>query len=275
MGTLTKILNRFSGELIFKAEVEGATETIRLRLAVGLACKAGASLAGANLAGANLAGANLAGANLARANLAGANLAEPTWLEPTWLEQAFTEQAWTEQAFSEQPGRSKLGWSQPGWSQPGWSQPGRSQPGRSKPFRKPIANLKLIGKRPIFSIGPIGSRSDYLSAFLTDRGIYLRTGCFTGTVDEFHVSLARTHDGNVHAVEYAAALRLIYRHAELWGSEAEAEAKTLVNAEAEETKSEAVTTSEAAPEETALEKLLKVTLDGRLPAPGGCGAMPG
>ena len=77
------ILNRFSGEVMFTAEIECAADelpSIKLGLAVRAAIKARANLAGAylaraNLAGANLADANLAGANLARANLAGANLA--------------------------------------------------------------------------------------------------------------------------------------------------------------------------------------------------------
>ena len=74
-----EILNCFSGEVIFTAEIEcSANElpSIKLGLAVKAAVKARAYLADANLAGANLADANLAGANLAGANLAGANLAD-------------------------------------------------------------------------------------------------------------------------------------------------------------------------------------------------------
>ena len=93
-----EILNRFSGDVMFTAEIECAPDalpSIKLGLAVQCAVKARANLAdanladaylagaylaraylaGANLADANLAGANLAGANLADANLAGANLA--------------------------------------------------------------------------------------------------------------------------------------------------------------------------------------------------------
>ena len=73
-----EILNRFSGEVIFTAEIECAADelpSIKMGLAVKAAVKAGANLAEANLARANLADANLAGANLARAYLAGAYLA--------------------------------------------------------------------------------------------------------------------------------------------------------------------------------------------------------
>ena len=146
MKALTKILNRFTGSLIFEAEVDGGTESIRLGLAAKLAYKGGADLRGADLRGANLYGADLGGANLGE-------------------------------------------------------------------------DVKLVGDRPILQIGPIGSRSDYLTAFFTDRGIYLRTGCFFGTLVEFRASLAKTHDGNTHATEYEAALHLILRHRELWKGE--------------------------------------------------------
>ena len=73
------IINRFSGAVMFTAEIECAADelpSIKLGLAVKAAVKARANLADANLAGANLADANLADAYLARANLAGANLAD-------------------------------------------------------------------------------------------------------------------------------------------------------------------------------------------------------
>jgi hypothetical protein len=79
-----QIKHRYSGAVLFEAELSAEFEMkshrLQLGAAVKLAVKAGADLAGAdlaraNLARANLAGANLAGAYLARANLAGANLA--------------------------------------------------------------------------------------------------------------------------------------------------------------------------------------------------------
>jgi hypothetical protein len=72
------IKNRFSGEVIFTAEISCSPDTlpsIKLGLAVKAALKAGANLARANLARADLAGAYLAGAYLAGADLADANLA--------------------------------------------------------------------------------------------------------------------------------------------------------------------------------------------------------
>jgi hypothetical protein len=72
-----QIKNRWTGGVMFTAEVEAGLGTAGLKLgaAIKIAVKAGANLAGAYLADANLAGAILAGANLAGAYLAGAYLA--------------------------------------------------------------------------------------------------------------------------------------------------------------------------------------------------------
>ena len=77
-------------------------------------------------------------------------------------------------------------------------------------------DTKLIGDRPVFMVGPIGSRSEFFVAHLTDKGLYLRAGCFFGTVDEFEAKCTVTHGDNQHAQEYAAALVLIQCHAQLW-----------------------------------------------------------
>ena len=75
---------------------------------------------------------------------------------------------------------------------------------------------KLIGKRPILQIGPLGSRYDYLIAYLTDAGIYITAGCFHGTRDEFAARVRETHGENEHGNEYAAALAMIDAHAKIW-----------------------------------------------------------
>ena len=75
---------------------------------------------------------------------------------------------------------------------------------------------KLIGERPVFVIGPIGSRCDYLTAYLTDKGTRLRAECFFGDVDTFRAKLEAEHGDNDHAAEYRAALTLIEKHAEIW-----------------------------------------------------------
>ena len=75
---------------------------------------------------------------------------------------------------------------------------------------------KLIGDRPVFVIGPIGSRCDYLTAYLTEKGVRIRAGCFSGDVNTFQAKLEAEHGTNDHAAEYRAALALIEKHAEIW-----------------------------------------------------------
>ena len=107
---IINILNRFTGEVLFSAEIECKPDeppSVKFGLAVRVAIKARANLEGANLEGANLEGANLAGAylegaylegaNLARANLARANLAR-AYLEGAYLAGAYLEGAYLEGA---------------------------------------------------------------------------------------------------------------------------------------------------------------------------------
>jgi len=75
---------------------------------------------------------------------------------------------------------------------------------------------KLIGDRPIIQISPIGSRSDFLTAYITDNGIFLKTGCFFGTVENFKSAIKNTHGDNIHAEEYTAALTLIETHVKIY-----------------------------------------------------------
>jgi len=86
------------------------------------------------------------------------------------------------------------------------------------------ANLygrKLSGSRPLFQLGPIGSRNDYLLSFVTDQGVMIRAGCFFGTRNEFEAAINETHGDNEYGQEYRAALALIDKHAELWPAIAE------------------------------------------------------
>ena len=82
-----------------------------------------------------------------------------------------------------------------------------------------LSGAKLIGDRPWFQLGPIGSRCDYFTAWITDQGLKLQAGCFFGTVEEFISKLNTTHQNNNHAKEYQMALLMIEAHAALWTPE--------------------------------------------------------
>ena len=83
------------------------------------------------------------------------------------------------------------------------------------------ANLKdgsKVGnsKRPLFTMGQIGRRQDNLMAFSTDKGIRIQAGCFFGPLDEFSNAVKKTHGDNEHGKEYAAAIKMIEAHFEIW-----------------------------------------------------------
>ena len=79
-----------------------------------------------------------------------------------------------------------------------------------------LGGQKLVSERPILQVGPIGSRGDYLIAYVTDGGLYLQAGCFFGSRDEFVKALAKEHGKNIHAKGYEAALQMIEVHERLW-----------------------------------------------------------
>ena len=80
---------------------------------------------------------------------------------------------------------------------------------------------RLIGARPVVQVGPIGSRSDWLVAYLTDGSIRIDAGCQRQiTRAEFETRLANTHGDNQHAREYRAALTYIDAHAAIWSDAA-------------------------------------------------------
>ena len=126
--------------------------------------------------GAYLGGANLRGANLGDANLGGANL-----------------------------GGANLGGAYLG----GANLRGAYLRG---------ANLgdadKITSVDDILLIGPIGSRADYTHIYCTDQGIYVKCGCFFGTVDEFASQVKDTHGGNKYATQYLKAIDFVNKYFE-------------------------------------------------------------
>jgi hypothetical protein len=61
----------------------------------------------------------------------------------------------------------------------------------------------------MFIAGPLGSRSGYTTFFHTDKGIFVRCGCFRGTLDEFVAKVKETHNDNEHARNYLAIVEFV------------------------------------------------------------------
>ena len=179
---------KLSGANLLGANLAGADMTCaNLR---GADLRGGANLLGANLAGADMTCANLRGANLRGANLLGANLAGANLYGANLRGSNMSDAKLSDADLRDANLRGAK-----------------------------IGKKTLIGERPIFQIGPIGSRCDYFVSFITDGGVMLREGCFFGSVSEFREKLSRENGNNNHSTEYKAALDLIECHAKIWTKE--------------------------------------------------------
>ena len=191
-----QIKNRITSKVLFECDIPDDVETVNeVKYALAKAVKEKATMSHAGLSGADLYYANLSGAYLSRANLSGADL--------TGADLAGADLSHADLNGAKLNG-AKLN--------------GADLYGAKLNGAKLKNNEVLVGNRPIFSIGPIGSRPDNFIAYITDKGIRLDAGCKKNiTLEEFEGLLSETHGNNVHGREYRAALALISIHHELWG----------------------------------------------------------
>ena len=185
-----QIKHRYTGAVLFEGEAGMTTRAMLEKATTAKADLYEANLRGADLRGANLRGADLYGANLRGADLRGANL-----------------------YGADLRGANLYGANLGGANLYGADLRGANLGG---------ADLgetfgKLIAGRPFFQCGPIGSRSDYLQSFITDKGIVIKAGCFTGFLDAFVAAVEKTHGDSDHGKEYAMAVLMIEAHAAIWG----------------------------------------------------------
>jgi uncharacterized protein YjbI with pentapeptide repeats len=214
-----EIKNRWDNSLLFSHDCEENTLKITLSIALkastdlrganlGGADLVGANLRdanlhGANLHGANLRGANLRGANLYGADLRGANLGGADLRGGANLRDANLYGA---NLYGANLGGANLG----GAGLGGADLRGANLHGAG------LGGEKLVGNRSFIQIGPIGSRGDFLLAFITDAGVKIRAGCFFGSRDEFELMVDESHGNGDHGNEYRAALTFIDAHAAIW-----------------------------------------------------------
>jgi len=228
-----EIKHRFSGSVLFSLKTES------LKLCVEAAVKSGANLYGAYLYGANLSGANLYGADLygadlpranlsradlSRADLSGANLYGAD-LSGANLYGAYLYGAdlyGADLPRANLSGANLSGANLSGANLYGADLYGANLSGANLSGADGKTRITLVGDRPFFTTGPIGSRNAMLQAFLTDAGVYVRAGCFWDTLDEFRKAVAETHPRGPHAEEYKAAIAAIAWHAHLWIPKADA-----------------------------------------------------
>jgi hypothetical protein len=203
-----EIKHRHNNSVLFAHECDENSLKITLQMALKTSSDLyGADLRGANLGGADLYRADLYCANLVGANLRGADLGGAN-LRGADLRGADLYRA---DLYCADLGGANLG----GANLRGADLRGADLGGANLRGAD-LGVKKLIGERPFLQVGPIGSRSDYLLSFITDKGIHLKAGCFSGSIDEFESALDAEHGSNEHGDEYRAALVLIRKHAEIW-----------------------------------------------------------
>ena len=191
---MTKIeIKTIWGDIIFTHEKENNT----VRDTVIEAVKKGAYLRGADLGGADLGGAYLGGADLRGAYLGGADLRGAD-LGGADLGGAYLRGADLRGAYLR---GADLGGADLGGAYLGGADLRGADLGEEWG--------KLNSSNDIFIAGPLGSRNDYITFFHTDKGIFVRCGCFRGTIDEFVIKVKETHGESKHAKNYLAIAEFV------------------------------------------------------------------
>ncbi len=183
------------------------------RAVLSRAVLSGADLIGADLSGAILSGAVLSRADLSRAILSGADLSGAV-LSRAVLSRAVLSGA--DLSGADLSGAVLSGAVLSGADLSGADLSRADLIGADLIGAVLSDDIKLVGRRPYLAIGPLGSRCDTLHAWLTDKGAYIKAGCFFDTLAAFREAVAATHGANEHAHEYAAAIALIEAHAAIY-----------------------------------------------------------
>lgn len=68
----------------------------------------------------------------------------------------------------------------------------------------------------IITIHPIGSRNDHVTFYKTkqngENGIGVRTGCFSGSINDFRIAVDKTHKDNKYGRQYHDAIKFAENH---------------------------------------------------------------
>ena len=67
----------------------------------------------------------------------------------------------------------------------------------------------------ILIVGPLGSRSAYTQVYRTDKGLFVKCGCFFGSIDDFANKVKETHGDNEHSKAYTRLIAYAKEHFEV------------------------------------------------------------
>jgi hypothetical protein len=74
---------------------------------------------------------------------------------------------------------------------------------------------KLSSVNDILIVGPLGSRSAYTQIYRTEQGLFVKCGCFFGTIDYFATKVKETHGDNEHSKAYTRLMAYAKEHFEV------------------------------------------------------------
>ena len=193
---MIQIKNRFTGTVI----LEGAFGTV----AELISANSGSNLSYSDLKGSNLSYTDLKGSNLSYSDLSGSNL-------------SYTDLSGSNLSYSNLSGSNFIGSNLSGSNFIGSNFSG-SNLSYTDLSGSNLSGSNLKGSNfsytksgdliisAIYSIGPIGSRSDYLQCWAFDNGDrQYKTGCFSGTESEF-IAAVSAHGIEKHKTDYMAAI---------------------------------------------------------------------
>jgi len=80
-----------------------------------------------------------------------------------------------------------------------------------------MGKWRLVGPRPIFTMGPLGDEYRNTTLYLTERGPMVRTGCFYDTLAKFVKRVKSTKSRRDQCRRsYLAAARMMREYAKIW-----------------------------------------------------------
>jgi len=209
-----EIKSSFTDNVLFTAELsaeyESQSHSVQIGAAVKLAYKADANLRYADLRGADLRDANLRyadlrGANLRYADLRRANLWDAD-LRDAKLRDADLRGA--NLRYADLRGANLR-----------YADLRRANLWDADLRGANDEKLTLTSNRPFVQYGPVGSDNDIVYAWGTDRGIYIRRGCFWNTLDKFKAAVESKHGSSNHGNEYRAFIALVEAHFDAFPAE--------------------------------------------------------
>lgn len=71
---------------------------------------------------------------------------------------------------------------------------------------------KIKDVRDIMIVGPIGSRQGYTTFYNTDKGIFVKCGCFRGDIAQFLSAVEDTHGDGQHAEDYGNLIDFVKKY---------------------------------------------------------------